>query len=58
MWKLIVGIVLVVLSIVSCVVSIFRTPQNLRGFYGKMLFVGCLVGVLGGAALIVAYFVA
>ena len=57
LWKLLVGIALVLFSVVSVIVSIIRTPENLRGFYGVMFGVISLAGVVGGIVLIVTSFV-
>ena len=54
MWKLIIGILLIVASAISLIVSILRTPENLRGFYGIMYVVLALLAVAGGIALIVS----
>lgn len=54
MWKLIIGILLIVASAISLIVSILRTPENLRGFYGIMYVVLTLLAVAGGIALIVS----
>ena len=53
---LIVGIVLIVAAVIAVAVSIARTPENLRGFYGAMFVAIAVVGFLGGAALIVVSF--
>lgn len=53
---LIVGIIAVLFSVVSVIVSIFGTPDNLRGFYGvKYIFI-TLGGFVAGAVMIALYF--
>ena len=47
---------LIIAAIIVVVVSISRTPENLRGFYGVMFVAIAVVGFLGGAELIVFSF--
>ena len=51
--KLILGIVIIVLVILSFIRSIVRTPDNLRWFYGKWYLILCSIGVIAGILLIV-----
>ncbi len=55
---LIVGIVLIIFTISMVIVSVSKTPDNLRGFYGAMFWLISLGGILGGLYLVVAYFIA
>ena len=48
-----IGAFLAVISIVVLIISIIRTPTNLRGFYGTMFSVLAVIGLLGGAGLVV-----
>lgn len=48
----IIGIVLIILSICVFVVSVLRTPENLRGWYGKMFAILAVLGIIGGILLI------
>ena len=56
LWKLIVGILLVVAVVTAIAVSIVRTPENLRGFYGAMFWTIGIIGIVGGIALAVTAF--
>jgi len=57
LWKLILGIVLVLASLFAPMVCVGKTPNNLRGFYGSMFAVIALIGLVGGVAFIVTAFV-
>lgn len=46
-----IGAVLVIAAVVVLLVNIARTPNNLRGFYGKMFLLLMILGVIGGATL-------
>ena len=50
---LIAGIVLILATIIAIVVSVSKTPHNLRGFYGVKYAVIGTVGIIGGIALAV-----
>ena len=50
--QLSVGILLVAASILFLIINIIRTPNNLRGFYGKMFLILAFLAVAGGATLI------
>ena len=56
MLKLIIGICLVIFSVVSTIVCIGRTPDNLRGFYGAMFVAIAFGSLVGGISLILSYF--
>ena len=56
MLKLIIGICLVIFSIVSTIVCIGRTPDNLRGWYGTMFAVIAFGSLVGGVFLVLSYF--
>ncbi len=51
--QMVVGIALILLAVGAVIWSVVRTPENLRGFYGKMFALIAAVGVIGGIALIV-----
>ena len=51
--SIIIGAVLIVAAIVSLIVSIARTPDHLQGYYGVMYVVLTVIGIIGGAGLIV-----
>ena len=57
LWKLIVGILLIIASIAMPISSVLRTPENLRGFYGSMFWTISLVGLVGGITLTITAFV-
>ena len=57
LWKLIVGIILIVAAVGSVIASISRTPDNLQGFYGAMFWIISLAGILGGIILSVTAFI-
>ena len=50
------GIILIIGTIASVIFSVFKTPINLRGFYGAFYTVISLAGFLGGIALTVISF--
>ena len=54
---LIIGIVLVVGIIVSFIYSRLKTPDHLRGYYGRFYAIISSLGILGGIALIVLSFI-
>ena len=49
---------LIIFTISMVIVSVSKTPDNLRGFYGAMFWLISLGGILGGLYLVVAYFIA
>lgn len=51
--KLILGIVIIVLVILSFIRSIVKTPVSLRGYYGKWYLILSSIGVIAGILLIV-----
>lgn len=53
MLNIIIGIVVILAAIVAGIVCIRKTPENLRGFYGKMFFAIAAIAVIGGATLII-----
>ncbi len=53
---LVAGILLIVGAIVTTIVCIARTPENLQGFYGAMFWSIAIVAIIGGVALIVFSF--
>ena len=50
---LIIGILLLVGTIVSLICSVGKTPDNLRGFYGRFYTIISAFGILGGIGLII-----
>ena len=50
--KLIVGIIILAITVVSVFWSIARTPDSLCGYYGLMYGVISLGGLIGGISLI------
>ena len=52
------GIALVLGVIISTIISVCKTPMNLRGFYGLFYSLISLGGIIGGILLIVFSFVA
>ena len=48
----IVGILLIIFSILSVVICVSRTPDNLRGFYGAMYIFIALGAFIGGILLL------
>lgn len=55
-FTLILGIIIVLFAVTAAIVSVIRTPDNLRGFYGLMFWIIALAGIIGGTALIVVSF--
>ncbi len=55
--KVVLGIVLIVACIGILLLCIKKTPDNLRGFYGKMFLAISTIGFLGGILLIVTSFI-
>ena len=51
---LILGICLVLFAIISVLVCIHRTPDNLRGFYGTMYWILSIGSFIGGTVLIIS----
>ena len=51
------GIALVLGVIISTIISVCKTPINLRGFYGFFYSLISLAGIVGGILLIVFSFV-
>ena len=47
-----IGTVLVIGSILVMIRNIVKTPNNLRGFYGKMFLILTILAILGGGVLI------
>ena len=53
---LIVGIIAVLFSVVSVIISVFGTPDNLRGFYSAKYILITLGGFIAGGVMIAMYF--
>ena len=51
--NVIIGVLLIAFAIVSTILCIKRTPENLRGFYGIMFVIIALGALVGGIFLIV-----
>ena len=51
---LILGICLVLFAIISVLVCIHRTPDHLRGFYGRMYWIVSIGSFIGGTVLIIS----
>lgn len=54
MASLIIGIILILVLVGMVTGCIYRTPANLRGFYGLMFILIAAVGAIGGIYLIVS----
>ena len=52
MINFIIGIVLILFTVISVVVSIVRTPDNLVGYYGLMYWIIAAGGIVGGIMLV------
>ena len=50
--KVIIGIIIIVLVILSFIRSIVRTPDHLRGYYGKWYLILSIIGLVAGLLLI------
>lgn len=48
MLDIIIGIGLILFGIISTIVSIGRTPENLRGWYGTMYVIIAIGSLIGG----------
>lgn len=57
LWKLIVGILLIIAPVVTTLLCIKRTPEHLRGWYGAMYWTIALFGLIGGIVLTMTAFV-
>lgn len=53
MVAIIIGVLLILAAVATLVVSIVRTPENLRGFYGVTYYIFFAVVAVGSIALIV-----
>ena len=54
MLHLILGIALIAFAVISFIVCVCRTPDNLQGFYGAMYGVIALGSIVGGILLIMS----
>ena len=52
MINLILGIVVLLFTVGAVMVSLFRTPENLTGYYGLMYWVIAAGGIVGGISLV------
>lgn len=49
---LIIGIIILIFTLTTVIVSIKNTPDNLQGFYGTMFWIISIGGIVGGLILI------
>lgn len=49
--QILLGLAILIATIVIFIISMFRTPINLRGYYGVMYIALMLAGLGGGIAL-------
>jgi hypothetical protein len=47
-----IGIIIIIATVISFIISITRTPENLRGFYGLWYFIISVIAIIAAVLLI------
>ena len=53
MIRVLIGLAIILFSIISVIVSVVRTPDNLRGWYGVMFGIIAIGGIVGGVCIMI-----